>query len=340
MISSPPPAIELDLECEWDTPDNPSFHQWTTVNVAEVIPGVALPLNATWFQALEKPQMRKFVAAFGASDLVPVYDEPFPNFIGFFAGRPALNMGFVMTLLSTYQVDAGSTAAEQFFTPGEGETYAIPAAADPERARQNRRRTFRVWGQLDRTVAADRAKAERLVRRLEALPLEQLSPEAIWFHLNRVSVDCASMGANHLLASYAGSEYSSLLIGYLAGSRPDVPPDAAVRLTSALDVESSRASVAVWQLSRWLRRDTDLQAAFASWPLNQIDASLRDSRDRPWREFARRFDQLLAEHGFHGRNEISLTVPDWTEDHTFLLNSLRAMVSAQVWLVIVVTRKS
>src|SRR3970040_1633855 len=126
MISSPPPAIELDLECEWDTPDNPSFHQWTTVNVAAGMPGVALPLNATWFQALEKPQMRKFVAAFGASDLVPVYDEPFPNFIGFFARRPALNMGFVITLLSTYQVDAGSTAGEQFFTPREGESRRLP----------------------------------------------------------------------------------------------------------------------------------------------------------------------------------------------------------------------
>jgi pyruvate,water dikinase len=328
MAAPATPESGVEYTCDWDTPDNPSFHQWTTVNVAEVIPGVALPLNATWFQAIEKPEMRKFVAGFGAEDLVPVYDEPYPNFIGFFAGRPALNMGFVMTLLSTYQVDAGSTAAEQFFTPDEGTTYAVPAAADPERARRNRARTFRVWGQLPRVVAADRARAEQIERNIRALDLSAMAPAAMWRNLDHISTTCAVMGANHLLASYAGSEYSSLLMQLLAGSLADVPADTVVRLTSALDVESSAASVALWELSRWVRKDARLREAVIESPLAEVDAALAGGRDERWRALASRFRALIAEHGFHGRNEISLTVADWSEDHTFLLNSLKTMVSA------------
>ena len=326
--TSPPASAAVAPECDWDTPENPSYTEWTTVNVAEVIPGVSLPLNATWFQATEKGQMRAFVGSFGASDLVPVYDEPYPNFIGFFAGRAALNIGFVMALLSTYQTGAGSSAAEQFFTADEAGGYAVPTAADPERAARNRARTFRVWGQLPRAIAADRAQALRLGAQLGALNSPSTSLRQMWAGIDRIANRCGRMGSNHLLASYAGSEYSSLLMQLLAEHLPDVPAEAVVQLTSALDVESAEPSVALWELSRWIRTQPALADALARRPIDEIDARLASPPDPAWRAFAGRFAALLAAHGFHGRNEISLTTPDWSEDHTFPLNSLRTLAGA------------
>jgi pyruvate,water dikinase len=328
MVTATEERVAVAPQCDWDTPDNPIFHQWTTVNVAEVIPGVALPLNATWWQAAEKPEMRKFVAGFGASDLVPVYDEPYPNFIGFFHGRAALNMSFIMTLLSTYQVEAGSTAAAQFFTADEEGAYTIPSAADPERARRNRARVFRTWAQLPRAVAADRRRADEIAAKVGATDLTRASSRQLWRLLDQAGRTSSWIAANHLLASYAGSEYSSLLSQLLAAKLPDAPADAALRLTSALDVESAEASVALWELSRWLRRQPSLREEVRKLSTSELDGALSNPPDARWRKFLARFASVISEHGFHGRNELSVTAADWSEDHTFLLNSLRSMVDA------------
>jgi pyruvate,water dikinase len=314
--------------CDWDSPDNPTFNTWTTVNLAEVFPGVSWPFDATWYHRWQKRCHRTLLQRLQIEDLVPLYDWPVPNFLGFWAGQCAANVAFTAAIASTWVVGGSSSAVEQFFTSDEPGGARAYAAADVARARQTRSRYFRILGQMAHASLADQARSRRLALSVAAAQ-GQSSPAALRAWLGRVESLAENNFYHHIVTSLGAGEYASLLDDHLRAALDDLPADAVLTLTSGLgDVESAKPSQALWELSRWARSQPSLRRALPSLTAEEIGDRLAASPKGAWADLASRFSAFIDDYGYRGQTEWMLALPDWSEDWTFPLNSLRNMVPA------------
>lgn len=316
--------------CDWDTPPNPTFDVWTTVNLAEVFPGVAFPFDASWYHRWQTwKYLDRARKVFEIEDLLPLYEWPIPNFLGFFAGQCAANVGLTTALVSAWQVDGSSAAVEQFFTADKPGGAAAEASTDPERAMRARAKFFRILAQIPRASLTDRAKTLALTDQVAATDLSRLSAATLRRWLERVEVMAAQMFFHHGLVSLGAAEYSTIFAQKLTEWVPDIEDMATQTLTSGLgEVESARPMRALWDLSRWVRGNPDLGKGIHEMPPDKLRAQLDNPPSAAWRELAVRFADFIAEFGFRGPTEWMLALPDWREDPTFPLNSLRNMVAA------------
>ena len=240
---------------DWDDPPNPTFDMWTTVNASEVVPGVWHPLLAGWYQARQRICFGQMFERLGIADDITIHPEPIPNFIGSWAGRLALNVGFTTAIVTSYQTGEGSSAVEQLFTADEEGGHVAEASTDQEHARGVRAKMFRVLGQAPRIVPSDRKRAEEITEEVASTDLTSISDAALRRLQNRVDTTMHRTFQNHILISVLGTgEFISLLEQQMAKSGAEIEADAPVMLTSALGgVESAQPMEALWQLSRWVR---------------------------------------------------------------------------------------
>src|SRR5207245_10744426 len=116
-----------------------TYDLWTITNASEIVPGVLMPLLASWIAEAEVAAFRAVIKDYGGGDRIPIYATPVPNFAGFFAGRIALNMALAAALLSLVDPGIGEAVLQGFFTGVTGtEKYIVPTT-EKERAATARR---------------------------------------------------------------------------------------------------------------------------------------------------------------------------------------------------------
>ena len=324
-----PKAKAAQVRSDWDSRPNPTFNQWTTVNLAEVFPGVAHPFDATWYHRWQTNCFRYMVRRLEIEDLVPLYEWPIPNFLAFWAGQCAASVGLTTAITSSYQVDGGSSVLEQFFTADTPGAYRATASADVARARRTRARYFHILGQVPRASAANRRRAQELADDVATLDLARLPEPELRRWLERVEVLAQHTFFHHGLASFGAGEYASMLGDHLRASLPDLAGDAVLTLTSAVgEVESARPSRALWDLSRWVIQQPALCDAVRGMELDALRSAISAPASAPWRKLSDRFHAFLEAYGYRGPTEWMVSLPDWAEDTAFPLNSLRNMVDA------------
>jgi pyruvate,water dikinase len=315
--------------CDWDSPSNPTLNTWTTVNLAEVFPGVAWPFDASWYHRWQTEYLRRTFRQLDVEDLIPLYEWPIPNFLGFFAGQCAANVALTTAMVSTYQVGGGSSAVEQFFTADEPGEARATSGTDLERARRTRHRFFRALGQLPRASLADRDRTRELAERVAALDTARCSERSLRSWFERVEKITEHTFFHHALTSLGAAEYSSQFGERLRAWVPDLDDGAVTTLTSGLgEVESTLPLRTLWELSRWARKHKELGDAIRGMTTTELREALSEPSSVAWRGLSERFEEFLRSYGFRGQTEYMLALPDWQEDPTFPLNSLRNMASA------------
>ncbi len=315
---------------DWDSPENPRYPQWTTVNASEVVPGITHPFFAGFLQQVEHGWFGETCARLRIEDLVTMDPIPVPNFFAFWAGQCALSMSFANAIVSSYQPGGGSSAMERFFTSDEQGSRVAEQAEDVTRAIETRKRQFRLWGQLDRRSRARRAKADTLARKLDARDLSRLSERELWGEVVRIRERLSNWFVDHGFSSLAGAEYQGMLATLMEEAGVSTEEDASVRLSSGLgDVESAAPSRALWEIAEWIRQRPELKVRIEQLDPSGIQARLRGaSAGSDWAQLAERFQAFLDEYGFRGHGEYNICRPDWAEDPTVPLSSLRGMVEA------------
>src|SRR5436853_5380276 len=119
---------------EWDTPPNPTYDIWTSVNGSEIIPGVLSPLVATTFNRFDYLGLRRLMATYPGGHNAMLVPPPAGNFFGIFGGRLALNNGFSVAAVSALNADVAQAILQQFFTGATGGERFIVDSTDQERA--------------------------------------------------------------------------------------------------------------------------------------------------------------------------------------------------------------
>ena len=315
---------------DWDDPPNSTYEMWTTVNAAEVVPGVWHPLLSGWFQERQRICFGEMFDRLGIADEITILPDPIPNFIGSWAGRLALNVSFTTAIVTSYQTGEGSSAVEQLFTADEEGGHVAEASTDLDRARSVHAKMFRILGQAPRIVPSDRKRAAAIADEVASTDLTSISDAALRRLQRRVDTTMHRTFQNHILISVLGTgEYISLLEQQMAKSGTEIEPDATVMLTSALGgVESAQPMEALWRLSRWVRDQPDFAAELARLSWQEIQTTMAAPSDRNWRGLSERFEEFLKDYGFRSQSEWDLGVPRWREDPAMPLNALRNMADA------------
>jgi pyruvate,water dikinase len=101
-------------------------------------------------------------------------------------------------------------------------------------------------------------------------------------------------------------------------------PDAVKVMTAVGDIESADAPVAMWEMSRTIKRSPVLMAAFDEGVDGLLDR-LGASDDAEARTFLGQWDQLIAVHGHRGPNEWDLRAHSWTTRPSMPLGMLERM---------------
>lgn len=315
--------------CSWDSESNDAFNYWTIGNVSEVLPGVTRPLYASLSRQADYEATRQVAEAIDSLDLVPSFAPPVSNFSGIFAGRWAMNLAWCNAIIQTWQTGDGSGLMAQYVTSTDGQDISAGTAVNRSRAEQTFRKVKRVWGQLPRTVAADRRAAEELRRRERGLDLSAKSERQLWRHLLNLERAQTRAFAHHLFVSGAAGEYTGWLGKFLDRALPGHDPALVIALTSALrDVESARPGIGAWDLARFVASRPALRQAFNDLPIETIEERLRERPDAGWHEFASHFQGFIDEFGFRGQGEVDPSYADWEEEPAFALSAIKASLHA------------
>lgn len=112
--------------------------EWTTVNAAEALPGVATPLSWTWFAEASELAMRGGFADIGVLTErdVRMVTDPEDRFINIFYGRLAINVDMMRRMGDRIPGSSGDAVEEQFFS---GSREPHPAAPPSPSGRTIRR---------------------------------------------------------------------------------------------------------------------------------------------------------------------------------------------------------
>lgn len=316
--------------CDWDDPANPTFNMWTTVNAAEVVPGVMYPLLAGWYQTHQRILFGDMFKRLGVTEQIAILPDPVPNFVGFWAGHLGLNVSFTTAIVTSYQTGAGSSAVEQLFTADEEGSHVAEASENVEQAIEVRKRFMRILGQVPRMVPSDREKTAALDREVAETDLTSLTDAQLRRLHNRINGHFRRDFENHILISVCGSgEFISMLEAHMSANIPDLDADATVKLTSALgNVESAKPMEALWHISRSIHQRPGPAAEIASLSWQQIQQRVDSPPNDDWRAIAEQFAAFVEAYGYRSQSEWDHAVPRWSEEPSFPLNSLRNMAQA------------
>ncbi|MFV0259855.1 MAG: PEP-utilizing enzyme [Acidimicrobiales bacterium] len=312
---------------DWDTEPNPTYDIWTSVNGSEIVPGVLSPFSATSFNRYDSLGLRELMSRYPGGDEVSLFDPPVGNFFGVVAGRLCLNNGFSVAATSMLDAEIAQAILQQFFTGATGGERFIVDATDDQRAaayaeatRQREEAPAVLDGYRERLYAerdSDRSKQDR------DLPLAA----AVARYLELAEDNACELLNTHYVISVGAGEWQVRLAGVLAMAGLD--PALVVGLCSGLgEVESSLPAIELYELAQLVRTHPTVEAALRS----DLDATVArlaapsPDAEQGWAEVADAFRRFLRDFGYRGQGEADPTNPDWAEQPTFALSSIRSML--------------
>ncbi len=292
-----------------DTVPSTRYPVYTRLNANDVMPDPVTPLGASllWIPEILPAWAVGNVRlhSFTPEEMTP---DPYPPVGGFFYGYLYVNQTYVRITGIRAGIGADAIDAAFFAHPDPPPHQPSPGDVNEELSakmaeRVNWTLTTTTYPDLEEErELADRARAERpdlrtasnevlitLARR--AAPLQRI----MWGRGYVCASNQAAIGPG-VISSLVGHE----------------DPTLAIRLIgNAGDVDSALPSFALWDLSRVVRADAGLTAAFDSAASHGGEEGLlgRLRQDHP--DFATRFDMFVHEFGYRGPSEWDIGVHTW-----------------------------
>ena len=287
-----------------DTVASTRYPVYTRLNANDVMPDPVTPLGASlvWIPeilpawAVGNVRLRYFTP----EEMAP---DPFPPVGGFFYGYLYVNQTYVRITGIRAGIGADAIDAAFFSHPNPPPHQSRPTDVNEELSANVAERlqwtmTTTTFPELEEErELADRVRAERpdlhtasnellitLARR--AAPLQRI----MWGRGYVIASNQAAIGPG-VISSLIGNE----------------DPTLAIRLIgNAGDVDSALPSFALWDLSRVVRADAGLTAAFDKGEEGLLGRLRQDHPD-----FATRFDMFVHEFGYRGPSEWDIGVHTW-----------------------------
>ncbi len=309
---------------DWDTEPNPIYDVWTVTNGGEILPGVLCAFIATMYNEMDASGLRDLMGAYPTGKRVKVYKPPVGNFFGITAGRLALNVGFSVAAMSCLDGDIAGAMAAQFFQGTDDAARLLVDAPAAERAAALAIATEQREAAEAETLAAQQDLYEERLSS-QALLDRELSPKAAWKRLQELMASCGALLNRHLLVSTAAGEMQVRLAGVIASGGGD--PNTIVGLCSGLgNVESAKPAVALYELAQVARKTPSVRKVIETADTAAVLDAMA-AHERAWEHFTDEFDEFIHRYGFRVQGEADPTVPDWSEDPTFVISQVRSMLA-------------
>jgi rifampicin phosphotransferase len=293
-----------DLNWIIDTVPSTRYPVYTRLNANDVMPDPITPLGASlvWIPevlpawAVGNVRLRYFTP----EEMSP---DPYPPVAGFFYGYLYVDQTYVRITGIRAGIGADAIDAAFFAHPNPPRHVPSPTDMNEELAANVAERvgwtlTATTFPELEEErELADRVRAERpdlrtcsdevlITLARQAAPLQRI----MWGRGYVIASNQAAMGPG--------------VISSLVGA---ADPTLTVRLIGhAGDVDSALPSFALWDLSRAVRGDARLTAAF-----DKGEEGLADRLRTDHPEFATRFDIFVREFGYRGPSEWDIGVHTW-----------------------------
>jgi pyruvate,water dikinase len=253
-----------------------------------------------------------------------VFKPPVGNFFGVVAGRLALNVGFSVAAMSCLDPQIAEAMAAQFFQGSDAAVRLLVKAPAAEVATS--------WGvaqQLRATAEQDtlHAQQELYEERLSVMPAvdRTLPLKAAWQRLTDLLEPAGEYLNRHLMVSTAAGEMQVRLAGVIATGGGD--PSTVVGLCSGLgNVESAKPALALYDLAQVARRQPSVRATLESGDMGAVLTAMEQNH-RLWEVFIDEYDEFIHRYGFRVQGEADPTVPDWSENPTFVISQVRSMLA-------------
>jgi len=285
-----------------DTPASQSMPVYTRLNANDVMPDPVTPLGASlvWVPHILPGWGLSYVIldAFTPDEM---FTEPVPPVGGFFYGYLYVNQTSVRLIGIRAGLGAAAIDAAFFSTsspPHESKPSDVNAAcSDAMAARTQWTLTTTTFPELEEErELAERVRSQRpdfasasnltLIAWARAMaPLQRL----LWRAYSIASGQAAT--GPGVISALLGAADPSLMVNIVG---------------SAGDVDSALPSFALWDLSRAVRADEGVTAAFDKGPDGLLDRLADEHGD-----FSQRFRQFLHEYGYRGPSEWDIGQPAW-----------------------------
>lgn len=309
---------------DWDTEPNPVYDVWTITNGSEILPGVLSPFVATLYNEIDAKGLRELMSPYPSGKRIKLFKPPVGNFFGITAGRLALNVGFSVAAMSCLDPDIAAAMAAQFFQ-GSDEATRLLVKAPPAEVEAS-------WAVAQRLRAAAESEALAAQQELyearltdEAAADRALPLKAAWRRLHDLLEPAGEHLNRHLVVSTAAGEMQVRLAGLIAAGGGD--PADIVGLCSGLgNVESSKPALALYDLAQVARKQPVVRHALAAGDIGAVITAM-EHNDRLWEVFIDEYDEFIHRYGFRVQGEADPTVPDWSEDPTFVISQVRSMLA-------------
>ena len=293
-----------DLNWIIDTVPSTRYPVYTRLNANDVMPDPITPLAASlvWIPevlpawAVGNVRLRYFTPEEMSSD-------PYPPVAGFFYGYLYIDQTYVRITGIRAGIGADAIDAAIFAHPNPPPHRSSPTDMNEELAANVAERvawtlTTTTFPELEEErELADRVRAQRpdlhtatdemlITLARQAAPLQRI----MW-------------GRGYVIASNQSAMGPGVIASLVGAADPTLP----VRLIGhAGDVDSALPSYALWDLSRAVRADASLTAAF-----DQGEEGLLDRLRTDHPDFAIRFDAFVREFGYRGPSEWDIGVHTW-----------------------------
>jgi rifampicin phosphotransferase len=293
-----------DLNWIIDTVPSPRYPVYTRLNANDVMPDPITPLGASlvWIPevlpawAVGNVRLRYFTP----EEMSP---DPYPPVAGFFYGYLYVDQTYVRITGIRAGIGADAIDAAFFAHPNPPRHVPSPTDMNEELAANVAERvgwtlTTTTFPELEEErELADRVRAERP-------DLRTVSDEVLITLARRAApLQRIMWGRGYVIASNQAAMGPGVISSLVGAADPTLT----VRLIGhAGDVDSALPSFALWDLSRLVRADAALTAAF-----DQGEEGLLDRLRADHPEFATRFDIFVREYGYRGPSEWDIGVHTW-----------------------------
>ena len=287
-----------------DTLPSTRYPVYTRLNANDVMPDPVTPLGASlvWIPeilpgwAVGNVRLRYFTP----EEMSP---DPFPPVAGFFYGYLYVNQTYVRITGIRAGIGPEAIDAAFFSHPNPPPHRSSPSDVNEELSANVADRvqwtlTTTTFPELEEErELADRVRAER--------PDLQAASNEVLITLARTAAPLQRImwGRGYVIASNQAA-IGPGVISSLIGTED---PSLAIRLIGhAGDVDSALPSFALWDLSRLVRADAALTAAFDKGEEGLLDRLRQDHPD-----FAARFNRFVHDFGYRGPSEWDIGVHTW-----------------------------
>lgn len=317
-------AIGGDDNARWVGHDpSDTFPVYTRGNTGEVYPDVFNPLSFSLAADVSEAAMRKALLASGLIrpkelDGIPITTAAG---IGVFGGYSYVNLS--IQRLASARVAGGSANDADVNFLGLGE----PPPHEPLPNERNLVATLAsaryVWKVLNTTELPALSDDQVMVDRfLASLPdPAQATDDELRSPINAFRTMFAELFERHLMVSFAAGTTIAVLTS-ICEKRLNDPLLVAKLLAGLGDVDSAAPSQAIWQLSRKVKDDPDLSAAFdqgVDGLAERLERAANDQPQSPTAELWTSFNSFIETFGARGPNEWDTAFDTWETDPALAL---------------------